>query len=407
MTHAPGSIRDSIISYLSDVTLDASVSEIHAAVTRQVGDVASSSIRSYLNLNTPTIFERACRGRYRLKQTGQQDAPASDLARVPTFQHRKARLYKADCFEWLTHQEANSVHAVVTDPPYGLLEYSAAEQVKLAAGKGGVWRVPPSFDGHKRAPLPRFTVLDEDDLKALYAFFKRLGAQLARVVVPGGNILVASNPLLSHIVATAMSEAGLELRGSIVRLVMTMRGGDRPKNAHLEFPDVSVIPRSMWEPWVMLRRPLEGRVSDNLRQWKTGGFRRISGERPFADVIKSGPTSKLERALAPHPSLKPQAFLRQLVRGVLPLGEGVILDPFAGSGSTLAAANAIGLESIGVESDPRYVEVALHAIPKLEALASVNPIGPELLNASSVKRSRPRPERAPRIASEVVNGHSG
>jgi DNA modification methylase len=297
-----------------------------------------------------------------------------DVAFEPAFENGNAEFYHADCFDWLASRKPASIHAVVTDPPYGLVEYSVTEQRKLRNGRGGVWRIPPSFDGHKRAPLPRFTVLDGDDLNALHGFFKRLGSLLARVTVPGANILVASNPLLSHIVAAAMAESGLELRGTIVRLVMTMRGGDRPKNAHLEFPDVSVIPRAMWEPWVMLRRPLEGRAQDNLRKWKTGGFRRPSEDRPFGDVIKSGPTPKAERALAPHPSLKPQAFLRQVVRGVLPLGEGVILDPFAGAGSTLAAANALGHDSIGIESDARYVRMAEKAIAKLSSLAPVNPV---------------------------------
>src|SRR6516165_3538149 len=98
---------------------------------------------------------------------------------------------------------------------------------------------------------------------------------------------LASNPLLSHIVSNALAASGLERRGEILRLVMTMRGGDRPKNAHTEFADVTVMPRSMWEPWLCFRRPLEGRVQDNLRKWKTGGFRRISGSKPFGDVIVS------------------------------------------------------------------------------------------------------------------------
>jgi len=147
-----------------------------------------------------------------------------------------------------------------------------------------------------------------------------------------------------------------------------MRGGDRPKAAHEEFPDVSVMPRSMWEPWLVFRKAIEGRVRDNLRKWKTGGFRRPSPDKPFGDVIQSGPTRTSERALAPHPSLKPQAFLRQLVRAVLPLGEGVVLDPFAGSGSTLAAAEAVGYRSIGIEKDTRYFDLACDAIPKLTKL---------------------------------------
>ena len=146
---------------------------------------------------------------------------------------------------------------------------------------------------------------------------------------------------------------------------MTMRGGDRPKGAHDEFRDISVMPRSMWEPWLVFRKAPEGRVQDNLRKWKTGGFRRPEPEKPFGDVIASAPSRKAERQLAPHPSLKPQAFLRQLVRGVLPLGEGKVLDPFAGSGSTLAACNAVSYESVGIERDPHYFAMAVESIPRL------------------------------------------
>ena len=266
----------------------------------------------------------------------------------------------------LAHRQ--SIHAVVTDPPYGLVEYSADEQQKLRLGQGGVWRIPPCFDGAKRAPLPRFTVLTSSDIAALERFFIAWGRRVARILVPGGNVVVASNPLLSHVVASALAVGGLERRGEIARLVMTMRGGDRPKAAHVEFKDVSVMPRSMWEPWLVFRKPLQGRVQDNLRKWGAGGFRRISDERPFGDVIQSGPTRATERQLANHPSLKPQAFLRRVVRGALPLGEGVVLDPFAGSGSTLAAAEAVGYRSIGIERDRHYFDIACCAIPKLAAM---------------------------------------
>jgi site-specific DNA-methyltransferase (adenine-specific) len=124
----------------------------------------------------------------------------------------------------------------------------------------------------------------------------------------------------------------------------------------------------MWEPWLIFRKPLDGRVQDNLRKWRTGGFRRPSLAQPFGDVIPSSPTRAAERALAPHPSLKPQAFMRQIVRAVLPLGKGIVLDPFAGAGSTLAAAEAVGYQSIGIERDPTYFAMARQAIPRLAAL---------------------------------------
>lgn len=277
-------------------------------------------------------------------------------------------LYQADCFDWLAARDAVSIQAVVTDPPYSLIEYSEEQQAKLRSGRGGVWRIPPSFDGHQRSPLPRFTTLKQADIEQLSAFFLRWGFAIQRVLVPGAHVFVACNPLLSYVVSNALSNAGLERRGEIVRLVRTMRGGDRPKNAHEEFSDVSVMPRSMWEPWLLYRRPIEGRVQDNLRRWGTGGLRRIGVEQPFGDVIESRPAGPAERSLAPHPSLKPQAFLRQIVRAALPLGEGIILDTFAGSGSTLAAAEAVGYTSIGVERDSEYVNLAKTSIPQLAAL---------------------------------------
>jgi len=382
MARAPGSVRDSVVGYLSAVATEATLAEIVRAVSAQLGETSPSSIRSYLNLNVPDLFVRTGRGRYRLKANGHANGHAGQyvngrlpLVQGPALTEGKAKLYHADCFDWLAACEPSSIHAVVTDPPYGLIEYSEEEQKKLRKGQGGVWRIPPSFDGHQRSPLPRFTVLDDADRQELYAFFRRLGLLLARVTVPGANIVIASNPLLAHIVASAVSDAGLELRGSVVRLVMTMRGGDRPKNAHEEFDGVSVMPRSMFEPWVIFRRPLEGRVQDNLRRYKTGGFRRPGKDKPFGDVIPSSPAPKSERKIAAHPSLKPQGFLRRVVRAALPLGEGVILDPFAGSGSTLAAANAVGYESIGIEADPQFVKVARKAVKALGSLlVEVDPV---------------------------------
>jgi len=277
-------------------------------------------------------------------------------------------IFNDDCLSWMDRRTENSIHAIVTDPPYGLKEYSGAEKEKLRNGKGGVWRIPPSFDGCKRNPVPRFTVLTEKDRDKLQCFFMDFSRRAIRTLVPGGHLIIATNPLLSHLVYQPLMGAGFEKRGEIIRLVKTLRGGDRPKNAHSEFADVTVMPRSCWEPWGVFRKPCEGRVQDNLRKWKTGGLRRVSPGKPFEDVVRSQPTRPQERAIAPHPSLKPQAFMRQIVRASLPLGIGVLLDPFMGGGSTIAAAVAVGYDSIGIEIDPVFFRISKRAIPRLARL---------------------------------------
>lgn len=374
----PGAVRDAIIETLTYRTRGATVAEITKEVSERIGPTPASSVRSYLRLNTPRLFTKIDRGHYRVREEAQATLPLIDQRNglrtfVPVtsreaFRFGNATLIHGDCFEWLATAQTNSIEAVVTDPPYGLVEYSEQEQDKLRKGKGGVWRIPPSFDGNKRSPLPRFTVLSRDDITELERFFFAWARLLVPIVVPGAHVIVASNPLLSFVVANAVTRAGFERRGEIIRLTMTMRGGDRPKAAHTEFADVSVMPRSMWEPWLIFRKPIEGRVQDNLRRWKTGGFRRPNKDQPFGDVITSAPTRKQERALAPHPSLKPQALMRKIVRAVLPLSEGTVLDPFAGAGSTLAAAEAAGYRSIGIEKDARYFDIARDALPKLKAM---------------------------------------
>ena len=58
-----------------------------------------------------------------------------------------------------------------------------------------------------------------------------------------------------------------------------------------------------------------------------------------------------------HPTVKPLKLMRYLVRLVTPPG-GTVLDPFAGSGTTLVAAKEEGFRYIGIELEPEYVEIA-------------------------------------------------
>jgi site-specific DNA-methyltransferase (adenine-specific) len=292
-----------------------------------------------------------------------------------TFDYESARfgsswIIHADCFEWLKRLPENSIHAVVTDPPYGVKEYDADQLKKRAAGSGGIWRIPPSFDGHMRSPLPRFTALDAAERQRVRRFFADWARLVLRALRPGGNVIVATNAFIAPLLYDALAEGGLEFRGQVIRLIQTLRGGDRPKNAEEEFPGVSSLPKGQYEPWGLFRKPLPAKmtVGECLRKWQTGGLRRTSDDKPFGDVIPSERTPKRERMIANHPSLKPQSFLRRVVHAALPLGEGVIVDPFLGSGSTVAAAAALGLCGIGVERFREYFEMARTAVPHLSSV---------------------------------------
>lgn len=279
------------------------------------------------------------------------------------------QIHHANCFDWLRECKPCSLHAVCTDPPYGVLEFTEKELSKLRAGSGGVWRLPPTIGGSRRDPLPRFTVLTAAQKLELRRYFHDWGKALLPALVPGAHVCVAGHPILQHIVQSAMTEADYEVRTAIMRLYFSFRGGDRPKNAEREFPEVCVTPKGAYEPWMLFRKPIEAKtVAENLRKWKTGGLRRLSVDKPLPDSIPSGRTPDREEAISDHPCLKPQHFMRIIVRTLLPLGEGIVLDPFMGSGSTIAAAEAVGYDSVGIELDNEYFKLAERSIPRLAAL---------------------------------------
>ncbi|WP_065382971.1 DNA methyltransferase [Hyphomonas sp. ND6WE1B] len=286
-------------------------------------------------------------------------------------------LVHADCFAWLSTIPDNSLTAVVTDPPYGVKEYELAELHKLHSGGAGIWRLPPAFDGKPRAPLPRFTALNEKERQALQEFFTEFAIHLLPKLAPGAHVFLASNSFLSQVVFSSLIAGGLEFRTEIIRLVQTLRGGDRPKLGEKEFPDVCSLPRGGYEPWGLFRKPMPNKmtVRECLAEFGTGGLRRRSDGKPFSDVLPSERTPRKERNIANHPSLKPQSLLRQIVYASLPLGTGIVADPFMGSGSTIAAAENVGYAAVGVERYRDYFDVAVEAIPKLATVSTRDPGG--------------------------------
>jgi site-specific DNA-methyltransferase (adenine-specific) len=296
------------------------------------------------------------------------------------------KIYLADCFKWMESCEPNEFVAIVTDPPYSLEEFERENLEKMKRGSGGIWRIPPKIGGCERSPLPRFTVFPPEHRKVMYSFFNKWAKLAYKVLVPGGHIVIASTPIFLPTVASAIVDAGFEMRGIIVRLVQTLRGGFRPKNAEEEFKDLCTMPRAHWEPWILFRKPIEEglTVAENLRKWKAGALRREPDGSPFPDVIPSERTPEEERKIAPHPTLKPQSFMRRIVRAVVPLGEGKVLDPFCGAGSTIAAAEALGIDSVGIEVNPEYYEMALRAIPELAKMK----IDPWFLEREVKKRGK-------------------
>jgi DNA modification methylase len=145
------------------------------------------------------------------------------------------------------------------------------------------------------------------------------------------------------------------------------------------------------EPCVFARKPLIGTVAQNVKEHRTGGINidgcRINGERfptnlmGDEDALTSLSSAKFggldgaakvffcpkpnsaERGDNLHPTLKPIDLMRYLCRLITP-NNGVVLDPFMGSGTTGIAARLEGFQFIGIEQSEHFFEYAQKRLDK-------------------------------------------
>jgi hypothetical protein len=105
----------------------------------------------------------------------------------------------------------------------------------------------------------------------------------------------------------------------------------------------------------------------------SGSYR--SEERGIPDVLRVPPVQSANRL---HPVEKPVTLLATLLKPVLPPG-GVVLDPFAGGGSTIIAARNSGARAIGIETEERYLEVIANRLqqPTLDIFTEPAALGIE------------------------------
>ena len=331
------------------------------------------------------------------------------------------KILVGDCLEVMTTLAESSVDSVVTDPPYGL-SFMGKEWDKGVPG-AAFWR------------------------------------EALRVLKPGGHLLAFCGSRTYHHLASAIEEAGFEIRDQI----MWVYGSGFPKSHNGDWGGTALKPAH--EPIVLARKPLIGTVAKNFLEHGTGALnidgcrvegvkdvpaspRRAEQGAAYGDLSKdpgtgggwdktvgrwpanlihdgsdevlaafpqapgqmakastsdtqragqntygtmargpNGQEPRLDTGSAArffycskaskkdrgegnnHPTVKPTDLMRYLCRLVTPPG-GILLDPFAGSGSTGKAATLEGFDFIGIEINPAYAEIAEARIEHAEKAAA-------------------------------------
>ena len=414
--------------------------------------------------------------------------------KAPYLDDGDVRLYLGDCIEVMAEMDAESVDAVVCDPPYGL-EFMGKE-----------W---------DRADSP----------DAFAAWCETWAREALRVLKPGGHLLAFGGTRTFHRLTCGIEDAGFEVRdclswlyGSgfpksldVSKAIDKAAGAEREvvggkavtrdlaRNGRTGDEAISPVPvqgttvpitapatdaarewqgwgtalKPAWEPCVVARKPLAGTVAENVQAHGTGAINvdgcriphaseadlaqhaagvaaikarggsmanswKNSSDLSGANDVKPGgrwpanvaldeqaaamldaqsgdiTTTRIEKpskvqegkgwsrtledrgargytdnggasrffytakasrsdrstngANNTHPTVKPTDLMRWLVRLVTPPG-GVVLDPFAGSGTTLVAARAEGVRCIGIEREDEYAQIVAARLSQLSLLS--------------------------------------
>lgn len=400
----------------------------------------------------------------------------------PYYADESVTLYHGDCLDLLATLEDASVDAVVTDPPYGLGfmgkswdrdftpgDHAMRRSAALDAVNSGATR-----QGGRQRGSDDYQKRQARDARAYQEWCRQWASGCLRVLKPGGHLLAFGGTRTAHRLASAIEDAGFEVRDSIAWLY----GSGFPKSRNLDgdWQGWGTALKPANEPIIVARKSLRGTVLENVTEYSTGALnidacrtptddslrpfgspRKSRGgilnttdetREPFesndagrwptnvaldeaaaaeldaqSGVLTSGanptrrnsdkfrtaygdfagqeechaargadsggasrffPTFRYE-AKAPtserpevdgvlHPTVKPLDLMRWLVRLVTPPG-GLVLDPFAGSGTTAEACVVEGFRCVAIEREADYLPLIVARLTK--------PIQPDMFGAAS------------------------
>lgn len=273
------------------------------------------------------------------------------------------RLIRGDCLKRLGGLERDSVHLVVTDPPYFL------DGLDTEWRKGG-----DRYHQGVVGGLPRGMKFDPRQGRRLQEFMGQFGAAVLPVMKPGAFGVVFSQPRLSHRMAVGLEDAGLEVRDlyawhytrktqfkafSMDHFVRRMDRSDREKQRMLAILGGRKTPqlRPQFEAMVLVQKPREGTHIANWMAHRTGLIdpgARLNGGSPSTVMGVEKPQRERHNG---HLTVKPVPLIEHLVRLFSSPGQ-VVLDPFLGSGTTAVACRNTGRHCIGIEVRQDYLGIA-------------------------------------------------
>lgn len=164
---------------------------------------------------------------------------------------RPWRILHGDCLELLPGLAANSVHAVICDPPYGIdfqsERWDGAAIRESAATTTRRWRLSAN--------------------QAFQEWVCSWATECLRIMKPGAHLLAFGSPRTFHRLASGLEDAGFQLRDTL----MWVYGSGMAKSRRLPAGKATTL-KPAWEPILLARKPPQGTIEHNIRRYRVGAL---------------------------------------------------------------------------------------------------------------------------------------
>lgn len=279
-----------------------------------------------------------------------------------------------DCVSIMSEMPSDSIAACITDPPYNY-EFIGRKWDDKEINRR-LERIKDSNTLVKNIPYgsglaggvrnARWYERNQENTIEYTNWCKKWGRELFRVCKHGAPVAVFNSTRTAAHVQVALEDAGFYTRDVLVY----RRHSGIPKGLNLKgklekmnHPDAEkwdgwhTCFRNEWESIVLVQKPLLNNYWETLQETGVGVFKTINEDGSFQSNIFEGYYNKSEKKFA-HCTVKPLELIKKLILTLVPKSnDNIVLDPFAGSGTTLVAAQQLGYHFTGIEIEAEYVEI--------------------------------------------------
>lgn len=284
-------------------------------------------------------------------------------------------IINGDCREAMKQLPSNYVSACITDPPYNYEfighKWDDSEiqrrKERVKNSKTLIKNIPYGSGLAGGVRNKRWYQRNRDNILEYEDWCFQWASELFRICKPGATVLVFNSTRTVAHVQVALEKAGFYARD----IVVYRRSSGIPKGINMQkkleqkgYKNPEKLDgwhsclRSEWEAICVLQKPLKNNYTETLLEYGTGLFYTKMNDGGFQSNI----LENIKRDKTPdyniHCTIKPLELMNKLVEIFVPRTEdSIVIDPFAGSGTTLVAAKNFGINYLGIEIELSYIEI--------------------------------------------------